>query len=313
LRETHETDSGPIAMRHYAPLAFSVAVYLLFHAVFAYLVGFATNLCVPRSVDVGPAAPFAAALAMNVALIAGFGVQHTVMARRGFQRRLARYLPVSLERTVFVLSACVMIGLLCWNWRPMPQVVWDVGPPGARAVVTLFSLAGWTMVPSATFLLGHFEFTGVQQAWRAARGRKPRPPRIRTWGMHRHLRHPMPAGVLLGVWCAPTMTVGHLVLALGLTMYITIHAWFEGRDMAVAPVRRTRAARQPEGSRSGSPLTGEAGSGRLVGSWVGRSCCPSLRYRFGPRRDKLASAMPQRQIDRCQVPFPIPRGEHPGV
>jgi protein-S-isoprenylcysteine O-methyltransferase Ste14 len=176
--------------------------------------------------------PFAAAITMNLALVAGFALQHTLMARRSFKRWLVRLLPESLERTVFVLSACVMVGLLCWQWRAMPQVVWDVGPPGARAVITAFALAGWTMVPAATFLLGHFEFTGVWQTWRAARGQGLPRPRFRTPGLYRHVRHPMLAGVLLGVWSTPTMTVGHLILALGLTAYIAIGVRFEERDLA---------------------------------------------------------------------------------
>ena len=39
-------------------------------------------------------------------------------------------------------------------------------------------------------------------------------------------------GVLLGLWATPRMSVGHLLLALGLTMYVVIAMRYEERDLA---------------------------------------------------------------------------------
>ena len=41
-------------------------------------------------------------------------------------------------------------------------------------------------------------------------------------------------GVLLGLWATPRMSVGHLLLALGLTMYVVIAMRYEERDLATA-------------------------------------------------------------------------------
>jgi protein-S-isoprenylcysteine O-methyltransferase Ste14 len=49
---------------------------------------------------------------------------------------------------------------------------------------------------------------------------EPQPPRrLKTGWLFRWLRH-MYVGVLLGVWATPRMTVGHALLALGLTGYV---------------------------------------------------------------------------------------------
>src|SRR4051794_6870138 len=43
------------------------------------------------------------------------------------------------------------------------------------------------------------------------------PPRMKTGFLYRYLAHPMYVGVLLGAWATPHMSMGHLLLALGLT------------------------------------------------------------------------------------------------
>lgn len=60
--------------------------YLVFIATFLYLIGLTGDLLVPRSVDRGPIAPPAMALLLDAALIALFGIQHSVMARPAFNR-----------------------------------------------------------------------------------------------------------------------------------------------------------------------------------------------------------------------------------
>ena len=42
----------------------------------------------------------------------------------------------------------------------------------------------------------------------------------------------MYGGVLMGVWITPRMTLGHALLALGLTGYVPIAMRYEERDLA---------------------------------------------------------------------------------
>lgn len=69
-------------------LAVGGIAYLIFFATFLYLVGFTAGWsALPRTVDHGPAAPVGTAIVIDLALIAVFGVQHSVMARPGFKAR----------------------------------------------------------------------------------------------------------------------------------------------------------------------------------------------------------------------------------
>src|ERR1043165_2199114 len=78
--------SQEVAMRGLLSILYGVAAYVACVAVLLYFIGFSANLFVPKSVDVGAGAHWVDALGTNLLLLALFGVQHSVMARRGFKR-----------------------------------------------------------------------------------------------------------------------------------------------------------------------------------------------------------------------------------
>ena len=93
-------------MTRAASLLFSLVAYAIFFATFLYLIAFVGDLPIAaQTVDRGPDAPFAIAVLIDVALIALFGLQHSVMARQGFKRAWTRIVPEHLERSVYVLAA----------------------------------------------------------------------------------------------------------------------------------------------------------------------------------------------------------------
>ena len=69
-----------------------VISYAIGMATLAYMAGFLGNIVTPKSIDSGPEGPLGQALLINVALLALFGLQHTVMARPGFKRAGLRLL-----------------------------------------------------------------------------------------------------------------------------------------------------------------------------------------------------------------------------
>jgi protein-S-isoprenylcysteine O-methyltransferase Ste14 len=213
-------------------LLFGVACYLIFFATFLYLIAFVGNLPgVPRTVDVGPGASLPAAILVDAALIALFGVQHSVMARPGFKAGWTRIVPEPVERSMFVLMASLALIVMFLLWRPLPALVWDIAnPTGAAILWALFAL-GWLTVLLSTFLISHFELFGLVQVWNHARGRTAAGPTFRTPFLYRFVRHPLYLGFFLAFWATPYMTAGHLLLAVGMSAYMLIAIRYEERDL----------------------------------------------------------------------------------
>jgi len=218
-------------MKNVLSLAYGTGAYLVFLAVFAYLIAFVGDILVPKSIARGPSASPGAAVLIDVGLLALFAVQHSVMARRGFKERWTRIVPRHLERSTYVLAASAVLTLLIWGWRPLPAVLWSVDQPVAAAVLEGLFWAGWAVVLVATFLIDHFRLFGLKQVWAAARGSELDPPRFQTPGLYRYVRHPLYLGFLLAFWCTPTMTVGHALFAGVWTGWILLAIRLEEKDL----------------------------------------------------------------------------------
>jgi len=217
-------------------LVFAIIAYAVFFATFLYLIvfvgAFDLGSLSPRTVD-GPASglPLGAAVAINIALITLFGLQHSVMARQGFKRAWTKIVPKHVERSIYVLLASLALIVMFRFWQPIGAVVWDVSGGAVSGVLWLLFWLGWGMVLVSTFLINHFELFGLQQAWGNLRGREFAPPRFRTPFLYRFVRHPLYLGFFLAFWATPQMTVGHLLLAIGMSAYMLIAIRYEERDL----------------------------------------------------------------------------------
>ena len=216
------------------PLSFlyGVAAYAAGVVALLYFIGFSGNLLVPKSVDIGASAPWAEALGIDVLLVALFGIQHSVMARRGFKRWWTRVLPAAVERSTYAVATGIVLTLMFRFWVPITTpVVWQVEDrTGVALLWSLFGL-GWVLVLVSTFLINHFELFGLQQVYARLRRQAPPEPDFGTPLLYRYVRHPLYAGLLLGFWSVPLMTAGRLVFAIGSTAYILIGIAFEERDL----------------------------------------------------------------------------------
>jgi len=219
-------------MSRTATLIFAMVVYAIFFATFLYLIVFVGNLSFgTRTVDTGPSAPVAVAAVIDLLLIALFGLQHSVMARPRFKAWWTRIVPKPIERSVYVLAASVALMILFRFWVPIDAIVWNVTRPGLSQIIWLLFWAGWAMVLISTFLINHFELFGVQQAWLHCWGRECAEPELRQPLFYRWIAHPLYSGFFLAFWAAPHMTVGHLLLAAGVSLYMLIAIRYEERDL----------------------------------------------------------------------------------
>lgn len=214
---------------------YGLFAYLAFQVSFVYLALFLANLWVPYTVDAGRSSSPGLAVAINVGLLLLFGIQHSVMPRASFKRWYYRHLPRATERSTYVAASSLALLLTCWFWQPLgaETVLWQLTGPAQVAAWVLFA-AGFGLLFASSFMLSHTELTGLQQVFDHFRGRQPRQQEFRTPGVYRFVRHPIQTGVLIAFWATPTMTVSHLVFALGMTLYVLIGLYFEEKDLVRA-------------------------------------------------------------------------------
>lgn len=210
---------------------YSIASYAVFLAAFIYFALFSDGVVVPKTVDSGLSPQLATALVINLGLMLLFGLQHSIMARAGFKRIITRWIPASVERSTFVLASSSVLGLLIWQWCPLPTVLWKVESPVVVPLLWGINALGWLGVPIVSLMIDHFDLFGLKQAFQAFRRVSFEQKGFVTPLLYRYVRHPMMSALLLGLWVTPHMTLGHLLLSAGMTAYVLVGVRFEERSL----------------------------------------------------------------------------------
>ena len=208
---------------------------------FLYAIGFTGNLVVPKSMDSAPEGSVAEALVIDIALLSLIGLQHSLMAREWFKSFFIRVVPKAAERSTCVLSSSLMLLLLFWQWRPIGGVIWDPESPSVSAVVYTLFAYGWVTVLVSTFLIDHFDFFGLRQAYLYLRLREYAPVVFKTRGPWRYVCHTHHVGWLLVFWSASTMTLAHLVFAMAASGYILMQSTSKSATSSNSMARQTSA------------------------------------------------------------------------
>lgn len=221
----------PSFARRFAVLLFGSATYAGFLVTFLTVMAFVQGIGLPKTIDTGLDADWRSALLVNASILGLFGLQHTVMARLWFKRWWTRLVSPAIERSIFVLVTCAILWLLVLQWRAVPDVVWSVQQPVAAALLTALSWGGWLLVLVATFLIDHFELFGLKQVIAYFRGRPTRAPEFQVRSLYRVCRHPLYVGFLIAFWATPQMTVGHLMFAVIVSLYLAVGIRIEERTL----------------------------------------------------------------------------------
>jgi len=211
-------------------LFYAIASYAVFLVSLLYIVGFVGNCIVPKSIDAGVPVNLGEAIAVNLLLLGMFAVQHSVMARPAFKLWWARMLPAACMRSTYVLLSSLLLLLLFWQWRPIPIPIWRIDGVAA-GLLTGFQWLGWLTVLASTFMIDHFDLSGLRQGYSALRGAEAPEPSFKTPLLYRIVRHPLMLGLLLAFWSTPEMSAGHLLFAIVNTAYILVGLQFEERDL----------------------------------------------------------------------------------
>lgn len=218
-------------MKRIAFFLYGTLGHLGFLATYAVLAAFVGNLWDGVSMDSRTVGPLPWAIAIDLGLVALFGLQHSIMARPAFKRVWTKIVPPPIERSTYVYASCVVTLLFIWQWRSIDVVIWNVENPVGRGLLYGLFAAGWLLVPVVSLMINHFDLFGTRQVWLHLRGKEYEPLPFRTPFLYAHIRHPLYIGWAIAFWATPTMTLGHWLFATGMTGYMLLAVIFEERDL----------------------------------------------------------------------------------
>jgi protein-S-isoprenylcysteine O-methyltransferase Ste14/RimJ/RimL family protein N-acetyltransferase len=210
---------------------YALLAYLTFLVSIVSAVGFLVDAAVPRVVDGAPSSSWPWAVAADVVLLGFFALHHSLMARARIKHLLTRVVPPAVERSTYVLLASGLLIATFALWQPLDATLWEVEPYPGRVLLWAIYAAGWLVVISSTFMIDHFELSGLRQAHTAATGRTPGAVAFKEAWLYAVVRHPMMLGLLIVLWATPRLTAGHLLFAAAASAYIAVGLAFEEHDL----------------------------------------------------------------------------------
>ncbi|UGQ45283.1 methyltransferase family protein [Massilia endophytica] len=211
---------------------FAVASSLAVLAVLAAFAAFLQNW-IPKGIDTGMP-PIEGGIVFNLLLLAFFGIVHSALARPAVKRRLYGA-NAAWSRPVYIAVSALQLGALLVLWTPMPGVVWHFSTPAAVGVFLALYGASLLLVAWAIFSIDALHFFGLRTA----------EPPFALKGPYRYVRHPIQTGLIVALWSAPHMSVGHALMAAVLTAYSVLATLrLEEHDLEAALGESYRAYRR---------------------------------------------------------------------
>ena len=170
------------------------------------------------------------ALLLDACLCLAFFIQHSIMARKSFRQRLARFLPRHYGGPVYGIASGIVALALVVFWQESAYTL--IAPQGLarwlfRAAFVL-SIAGvaWTI-----WALGLFVNFRLQPIVDDLRGAGAQPGSLIVRGPYRWVRHPLYLSALLMIWSYPDLTMDRLLLDLSFTVWVIVAMRLEERGL----------------------------------------------------------------------------------
>ncbi|MDD5156862.1 NnrU family protein [Sulfurimonas sp.] len=215
---------------------------IFIYGIFAYLFGLSTLVWfllfvgswdfLPSHIDSMQTTSFESALTINITLVILFALQHSIMARQSFKKYITKFIPISAERSTYVLVSGVFLSLICIYWQGIDGYLWRVDNQVGQIILISIYIFGWTFSVVSSFLINHFELFGLEQVYLNLKNRVAPEITFKESSFYKFIRHPIQLGTLIGIWATPNMSYTHLMLSVTFTSYIFIGLYFEEKDLA---------------------------------------------------------------------------------
>lgn len=172
----------------------------------------------------------AAALALDTALCLAFFVQHSVMIRQSFRRRLEPFVPAPYYGAFFAVATGVGLLVLVIFWQETEAMGISL-EGGVRVVLRCVFFAAILGLAWSARTLRAFDIVGRNQLLAHLKNRPlPKMP-FAAAGPYRFVRHPFYSFMLLMIWASPDIS-GDRLLFNGLwTLWVVVGTVLEEKDL----------------------------------------------------------------------------------
>lgn len=173
------------------------------------------------------------ALLLNAFLSMIFFMQHSIMVRKGFKKRLRKFMPDIYHNALYAMASIIVLLMVLVFWQTSHLIV--VKAEGfsfwfARGVF-LLCLAGFYWAVKS---LDSFDALGVNSFINQNDqngGRSDDVQQITARGPYRWSRHPIYLFAIIILWACPVLTMDRLVFNILWSVWIVIGAYLEDRDL----------------------------------------------------------------------------------
>jgi len=168
------------------------------------------------------------AVSTNLLILGLFGLHHSIAARSSFKEKLNQIMPAAMERSTYVMISGIFMFVFCFYWQPIAGVLWSTDSAAVVLILRLIHVLGWLILVAATFEIDHFHLMGLKQS---LSNNTSEDYKLKERLLYRIVRHPIQAGVLMGVWSTAHMSMTQLMLSIGMTLYIFVGLYYEEKSL----------------------------------------------------------------------------------
>ncbi len=172
--------------------------------------------------------PLEKALIWDGALSLVFFVQHSVMVRLFFRKRLR--IPEHYWGSIYATSSGVVLAMVVLLWQSSGGALFDI-PMAVHVVLGALSLLGAGIFVWGFLLLRGIDPLGISALRAHLRDAKPKPAPFVVSGPYRLVRHPLYLAALLLIWCAGDVTADRILFCVLWTIWIVVATRWEEADL----------------------------------------------------------------------------------
>lgn len=173
-----------------------------------------------------------ALLAVDAGLSIFFFAQHSIMVRKWFRARAAKFLPEPYFAPFFGISSALALLVVLAGWQESSYMLFSAEGVYRAAFRLLFLAAvvgfGWGALSFQSF-----DSFGAKTLLRHVNNKPPAPVPLTVKGPYKIVRHPLYFFSLLMIWSSPDISADRLLFNVLWSGWIVIGAKLEEKDLVL--------------------------------------------------------------------------------